>query len=685
MISESYKKLFMVNTNPLKRWLITACMIVACVTCCFAQNGSGYFNQAVILFKSRNYFEASQVFEKYLATEKNSRPRSTAFAVEKKVKGKSSMDPHQEAVYDLAECYRMINDYQKAEKYYKESIGFSDKAYPAARYYYAVTLRANQKYTEALVQITAFLDKHTQLDDLLLGADRELADLKFIQSQSERVNDQFTLNEIKGKDPVSGYALTRRSGDTVVFTAITEEKTKTGETWYLNTLFESLASDNPLQGSDPMDLPTEPGEHDGMASFTHDGKTMFYTRWTKKNNQTSSAIYMSHWGKKGWSKPVKAPDPLNVEGSNSAQPYLTEDGRYLLFSSDRAGGSGGYDLWASSLDSILEPIRVLNLGNIINSAGDEEAPYFHNKSHTLVFSSNGRVGMGGFDIFYARGNFNLSDWEKPVNAGAPLNSSKDDIYFVSTDEDNLWNTGWISSDRASECCLALFSVKENNTQYVDGSVIDCKTKQPLRNVILTVTDLRHPDRVLGKYKVDSAGHYAIELHNSAHFRIHAVRPEYAPANADFNLKDIAGRDSLMNESICMNAIEYPEKEIEKLLKALERSSHVGNFAYKKAKLSDSAHDNLDSLAIILKKYPDMVVEVDGYTDGIGGIKYNLGLAQRRVDACIHYLLGKGVSRNQLVGKAMGKCCPMAPDSIDGKDNPSGRESNRRVEYKVLKH
>ena len=55
--------------------------------------------------------------------------------------------------------------------------------------------------------------------------------------------------------------------------------------------------------------------------------------------------------------------------------------------------------------------------------------------------------MGGFDIYYTKGNFSLNGWEKPLNAGAPLNSSKDDIYYVGTDEDDIWNTGWISSDR----------------------------------------------------------------------------------------------------------------------------------------------------------------------------------------------------------------------------------------------
>jgi OmpA-OmpF porin, OOP family len=673
-----------VKSKSIKKFLLNACVTAMLIPCVNAQNGSGYFNQAENLFKEKNYYEASVIFEKYLATEKKSRPRSTPFAIEKKVKGKTNMDPHQEAVYHLAESYRLINDYQKAEKYYMQSIGFSEKAYPDARFWYAVTLRANQKYSEALIQITAFLEKHTQMDELLIKADRELENLKFIQLQSERVNDKFVLKEMKGKDPASGYALAQRSDDTVVFTSVMTEKSNEGITEYTNTLFESVNSDNPLTGADQLDIPTGKGVHDGMASFSHDGKFMFFTRWTKKNNQTISYIYISHLTEKGWTEPVRAPEPLNQEGSNSAQPYLTADGRYVLFSSDRPGGAGGYDLWKASLDSNHEVIQVQNLGNVINTNGDEEAPYYHDKSRTLVFSSNGHIGMGGFDIFYARGNFSLSDWEKPVNAGAPLNSSKDDLYYFGTDEDNIWNTGWVSSDRSSECCLSLFEVKENNAQYLNGTIIDCNTHLPLANVLLTITDLHHHDRLLGKYKADTSGRYAIELHNSAHFRISVTRPDYEPSGLDFNLKTHPGPDSMMIDPICMKSVRNPGKEIDQLLKSLERSSHVGNFAYKKAVLSDSAHDNLDSLAKVLSRNPKMVILVEGYTDGIGGEKYNLRLAQRRVDACIRYLLKEGVSKDQLKGKAMGKCCPIAPEIIGGKDNPAGREINRRVEYKVLK-
>ena len=103
----------MVKSKSIIKFLLTACITAMLVPGVQAQNGSGYFNQAENLFKEKKYYEASVVFEKYLATEKNSRPRSTPFAIEKKVKGKTNMDPHQEAVYELAESYRMINDYQK--------------------------------------------------------------------------------------------------------------------------------------------------------------------------------------------------------------------------------------------------------------------------------------------------------------------------------------------------------------------------------------------------------------------------------------------------------------------------------------------------------------------------------------------------------------------------------------------
>jgi OOP family OmpA-OmpF porin len=226
---------------------------------------------------------------------------------------------------------------------------------------------------------------------------------------------------------------------------------------------------------------------------------------------------------------------------------------------------------------------------------------------------------------------------------------------------------------------------QNNAKFVNGTIVDCKTRKSLANTELVVTDLRHPGRILGKYKADAAGRYAFMLHNTAHFKISLNKPEYDPTSEDYNLQIRPGTDTVMNDTVCMEATGFPKKEVDRILKTLEQSSHIGNFAYKKAVLNNYSRESLDSLAKIMNNYTDLVILIQGYTDGIGGAKYNLRLAQKRVDKCIKYLISKGVRPDQLQGKAMGKCCPIAPEMVNGKDNPEGRKKNRRVEYKVLNH
>ena len=85
----------------------------------------------------------------------------------------------------------------------------------------------------------------------------------------------------------------------------------------------------------------------------------------------------------------------------------------------------------------------------------------------------------------------------------------------------------------------------------------------------------------------------------------------------------------------------------------------------------------------MNKYPTARIQVLGFTDGKGSEEFNLRLAQARVDICIAYLVKQGIGRDRLVGKAMGECCPIEPETINGKDNPKGRARNRRVEYKLL--
>jgi OOP family OmpA-OmpF porin len=101
----------------------------------------------------------------------------------------------------------------------------------------------------------------------------------------------------------------------------------------------------------------------------------------------------------------------------------------LLFSSNKEGGAGGFDLWSATVDAQGKASNVVNLGNTINTEFDEQAPFYHDASESLLFSTNGRVGMGGFDCFQSKGQ--LQNLSEPINLGYPVNSVKDDIYLVS--------------------------------------------------------------------------------------------------------------------------------------------------------------------------------------------------------------------------------------------------------------
>ncbi len=652
---------------------------------------SGYFNQGNRLFEKKDYYAAAQYYEKYLAIKKSSAPGAQPFAIEKKVKGSPGIrDSRWQAIYRLAECYRLCHDYTQAEKWYKEAASYPAVNYPLAQYWYGVSLRANGKYEEAMLAITKFQETYSTMDAYLTGADREIKNLRFILAELRRNDkDSFVVRQQNINGLNSAYAASALNGDTIVFTGIRpgEGTGQHGEISYNNRLYQASSAEDLITDQEPLKIHPQQATQDGMTTFSEDGKRMFFTRWDNKPGKKNAAIYGSEMTDTGWTLPVKLGSDVNRDGYNSAQPFITEsvEGRYLLFSSDRPGGLGNDDLWYAEMDSGYHVLYVRNMGETINSPGDEQSPFFHENSRTLVFSSNGRPGMGGFDIYYAKGNISLSSWERPENPGSVINSSKDDLYFISTDEVNLWNTGWISSDRASDCCLSLFSFRESNSQYVAGRVVDCRDRKPLEGVLITLTESHHPGKWLKKINTDEHGNYAFELHNTSAFKILAEKKGFIPASGEYTLHFITGKDSLLNGDICLSAEPDTNliREANNTIQFLNQSQGLGGFAYKRSSFNSSSYPMLDSLVGLLNKYPSITIRIDGYTDGIGGVDYNLRLAQARVDASIRYLVKKGISRDRLKGRAMGKCCPLAPETVNGKDDPAAMEKNRRVEYTIL--
>ena len=118
---------------------------------------------------------------------------------------------------------------------------------------------------------------------------------------------------------------------------------------------------------------------------------------------------------------------LSVAGRG--EPSFSIDGRTLYFSSNRPGGKGGRDIWKTTLGNDGRWSKAENMGDSINTAMDEVSPFIHYDDQTMYFSSNGHVGMGGFDIYYTRKTSD-STWSSPTNIGYPINTDSDELNLV---------------------------------------------------------------------------------------------------------------------------------------------------------------------------------------------------------------------------------------------------------------
>ena len=163
-----------------------------------------------------------------------------------------------------------------------------------------------------------------------------------------------------------------------------------------------------------------------------------------------------------WAKPVKLNYRINLPGTSNTQPFLVEyeDFTVLYFSSDRPKGFGGMDIWFTILkDGKYED--PINLGNKINTPGDEITPFYDPARKVLYFSSDYHPGIGGFDIFYSQGA--MSDWAVPSNMGVPFNSERNDYYFT---QNSFNRSGYFCSNRPTArsrpgdtCCYDIFTYR----------------------------------------------------------------------------------------------------------------------------------------------------------------------------------------------------------------------------------
>jgi outer membrane protein OmpA-like peptidoglycan-associated protein len=327
----------------------------------------------------------------------------------------------------------------------------------------------------------------------------------------------------------------------------------------------------------------------------------------------------------------------------------------------------------ADLDDNGNATNVVNMGTTVNTMYDEQAPSYHAASNTFVFSSNGRVGMGGFDFYYSKGT--LSSLGEPKNFGYPVNSVKDDLYFTSRGSaTNILENVLMSSDRDDACCLELFSLNKTKAlKQISGTVIACDSKMPLAGVKVQIVDAGN--KTIAEKTTDASGKYSFTIAEFEALKATASNKGYFANSINFTGPSDTEEEFFSNPELCLNLIPGEAIRVENVF-----------YDFNKATLQEASFESLDKLVQVLNDNPTIIIELGAHTDSKGTDEYNQKLSQARAKSVVEYLVSKGISRSRLLAKGYGESVPAAENTnADGTDNPEGRQLNRRTEFKVLKN
>ncbi len=606
-------------------------------------------------------------------------------------------DPSQNAtkydfiLYRLANSYRLNYDYKHAAEYYKKVV--ERKAYPDAPYYYGLSLMSLKRYQDALVVFDEYSNKTPKTDSVAAPALPKNDSLMKIAGKHAQ-SCYFALDTLSPKKNVkirfmdtlvfnrgtSNFAPQYYlSNDKVIFTSarrggVVSDPEKQDSKYFCDLYYTTL-DDTIWQRPVNFGRPVNTSLHEGAGVFSPE-EVMLFTRWSD-NNRNEAFIYMARTLEGKFYEAMKLGTHINVPGYKTQQPFVTQDGRKLFFSSNRPGGFGGFDIWMAGIDENGFVGNPINLGDKINTSGDEQTPFFHQLGSTLYFSSNGHPGLGGLDIVKSALNAEDSTYGPVKNMNAPINSPKDDAYFVM---DKMQSKGFFASDR-KDCpsghCYNIYSFENDPIKFsLEGYVYDFQTGDPIPSALVTIRDVHGVDDDIF-IPTDDNGFYSVDLKLNMQYFLKAQKNGYF---GDANEVATEGKteSEIFQRDFNLNKIPSGDIEIEGI-----------EYDFDKATLRPKSKEILDKIVDLLKLNDNISIELSSHTDARGNDDYNMKLSAARAQSCVDYLISKGISKSRMIANGYGETRPIIPEAdinamvAKSPEWEAAHQKNRRTAFKVI--
>jgi outer membrane protein OmpA-like peptidoglycan-associated protein len=404
----------------------------------------------------------------------------------------------------------------------------------------------------------------------------------------------------------------------------------------------------------------------GSMSLSADLQTLYYAADYAEQGYGRYDIYKVQRSPWGWSKPKNLGQSINSDFWESA-PSIAPDGNSIYFASNRPGGYGGIDIYVAYKNEKGYWEDAINLGPSINTKGDDQTPFIHADNQSLYFSSNGRVGFGGSDIYVARKKID-GNWTTPVNLGYPINTY-DNEGSIAVASNGV--TAYIASDRSDsrgELDIYKISLAENTraykTWYIKGQIMDAKTKKSI------AAELQIVDPASGypmmEMQIDSLGQFLLALpyFDSLGLKINSPGHDY--------LSSILPIDSV--KVMAGKTFDFALAPIEKIF---TKTFNQVYFESNAAVLQAISYVELDALVRYLKTAKNAQILIEGHTDNTGLAAQNNFLSLQRANAIANYLQQKGIESNRIFTKGLGSSQPIADNKT-----VEGRAKNRRTSFTI---
>ena len=593
----------------------------------------------------------------------------------------------------IADSYDKQLNFKEAETWYKKIA--DTRVLNDAILLYVNALKRNEKYEQAFKVLDDFL-KANKTEKYRLQKEYDFLDdvLKKMKKPTyvKLTNLDFNSTSLDFapflKDNILYFSTSR-----VAEKGMKDEWTGEG---YADIYSAQKSSNIKFSEAAPLGNLFNTPYHDAEWVISKDGKTALFTRCGSDNKNANDYCHIYRSVKNiddTWGTPERI--KLFADTINEGQAFLTADGNELYFVSDAKDGYGGKDIYLAKKNVAGDFEQPFNAGSKVNTTGDEMFPVI-GEDNKLYYSSNGRIGYGGLDIYSATKEGKI--YTNAQNLGFGINSGGDDfsIALSKSKDDSVLLCGYITSNRPGGKGLDDIYYFEQRIPpaeplppavYLLKVLVQAKMYQDDNNpnttflglkVIENATiELPRFDQVAESFQFlhsDKSGKAQTVIPKSSQFKLKVSKIGYLTqeenVNADIPSKD--GDTIVVEKTITLS----------KIYKNVEITLNNIYYDYDKWNIRADAAQSLDTLVDILVKNPTIKIQLSSHTDCRGKDTYNETLSQKRAESVVQYLIQKGIAADRLTAKGYGESMPIETCECT-KCTEEQHQRNRRTTFKIL--